>query len=122
MSDQNNESFKDLYNLQVDFQKLLTNKGLNVIPEGTKLPVDNVAMFSQHLQHLISEIGEVLSADKRWKNFRNDKLDIENKKEELADCFIVLINMCIYSGLEAEQVIEAISNKMVENLERVKNL
>ena len=59
------------------------------------LPIDSPTLASYHVQHLMSEIGEVLDADKRWKNFRADKYDKDAKVEELADCFIVLMNICM---------------------------
>jgi NTP pyrophosphatase (non-canonical NTP hydrolase) len=67
----------------------------------------------------MSELGEVLSSDKRWKNFRNDKLDLENKREEIADCFIVLMNVAIFSGFTAEEVESSILKKIKENYKRI---
>ncbi len=61
---------------------------------------------------MVSEIGEVLDADKRWKNFRNEKYDKDAKAEELADCFIVLMNVCMFSGLDGEDMEKAILDKL----------
>ena len=61
-----------------------------------ELPVDDPKLFSYHVQQLMSEIGELLDADKRWKNFRNGKYDKDSKLEEIADCFIVLVNICLF--------------------------
>lgn len=76
------------------------------------LPVDRPMLASYHVQQLVSEIGEVLDADKRWKNFRNEKYDKDAKAEELADCFIVLINICMFSGLSGEDMEQVISSKI----------
>ena len=114
--------FKEMYDAQVDFQTIVTLKGLNNISKDAKLPVDDIGMFSQHVQHLVSEIGEVLSADKRWKNFRNDKYNKNEKLEELADCFIVLMNVCIFSGMSAEEISDSIMNKISKNAKRIENL
>lgn len=76
------------------------------------LPVDRPMLSSYHIQQLVSEIGEVLDADKRWKNFRNEKYDKEAKAEELADCFIVLMNICMFSGLSGDDMEKAISDKL----------
>lgn len=38
--------------------------------ETTQVPVDDVGLFSYHMQHLMSEVGEVLDSDKRWKTHR----------------------------------------------------
>lgn len=81
------------------------------------LPVDLPTLSSYHIQHLISEIGEVLDADKRWKNFRADKYDKDAKVEELADCFIVLMNICMFSDINAGELELAI----IDKLETVKN-
>ncbi len=81
---------------------------------GRKPPYDDVSLFSYHIQLLMSEIGEVLDADKRWKNFRNEKYDKDAKVCELADCFIVLMNVCMYSGITGEELERAISNKIEE--------
>ena len=114
-------AFNSIYQKQLEFQKDVCKKAPYEFAVGD-LPEDNIRGFSFHLQQLVSEIGEVLSADKRWKNYRNNKLDAENKKEEIADCFIVLMNVAIFSGLSAEELEEAILNKIDENAKRVQSL
>lgn len=112
------KTFEGIYNKQIEFQKAVIKKypyDFAVLD----IPEDNVMACSQHVQHLISEIGEVLAADKRWKNYRNSKCDLENKKEEIADCFIVLMNIAIYSGLSAKEAEEAILKKIDKNFERM---
>lgn len=116
-----NKTFEDLYNKQIDFQKNVLVKAPYSFDVNT-LPTDNVDGFSFHVKQLISEVGELLSADKRWKNYRNEKLDTENKKEEIADCFIVLMNISIFSGLSAEEIKDAIEKKINNNFERINNL
>lgn len=88
--------------------------------EGTdKIPVDDVKLMSYHVQQLISEIGEVLDADKRWKNFRNQKYNSDAKLEEIADCFIVMMNIAMFSGLDGSEVVDAIEKKLNEVSERI---
>lgn len=106
------KSFVDLFNKQVENQNTMLRNDMYDIVEVDKAPVDNVELFSYHIQQLVSEIGEVLDADKRWKNFRNNKYDKEAKAEELADCFIVLMNICMFSGLSGEDMEKAISSKI----------
>lgn len=106
-------TFSELYNLQRDNQEKMLRKGMY----GEKyskdvLPTDNIELTSYHIQQLMSEIGEVLDADKRWKNFRNDKYSPNDKLDELADCFIVLMNIAMYSGFTSREVSEAIYNKI----------
>lgn len=86
-----------------------------------QVPRDDVSLFSYHIQQLMSEIGEVLEADRRWKNFRNDKHDAEAKLDELADCFIVLFNVAMFSGVTGEQMAAAIDEKISEVLSRIKD-
>ena len=88
--------------------------------EGTdKIPVDDVKLMSYHVQQLMSEIGEVLDADKRWKNFRNQKYDNDAKLEEIADCFIVMMNIAMFSGFDGSEVVDAIEKKLNEVSERI---
>ena len=113
-------TLKSLYCKQIEFQnEICKNKPYEF--EVNSLPEDNIKGFSFHVQQLMSEIGEVLSSDKRWKNFRNNKLDINNKKEEIADCFIVLMNVAIFSGFSAEELEECILDKIEKNFERLKD-
>lgn len=114
-----NNSLKALYDSQIEFQKLV-NKNIGYEEKSiVELPSDNPKLVSYHVQQLISEIGEVLSADKRWKNYRNGFVDFENKKEEISDCFIVLMNIAIYSGMSAEELFEQIESKIKKNFDRI---
>lgn len=114
-------NFEDLYETQTMFQEEVKRAAPYEFEVGT-LPEDNIKGFSFHMQQLMSEIGEVLDADKRWKNYRNSKYEKNNKLEELADCFIVLMNVCIFSGFTAQDIISAIVRKIHKNTERIKNL
>ena len=118
--------FVDLYNQQMDFQSGLIRRGIyedyGVEGGEAKLPADYPRLESYQIQQLISEIGEVLEADKRWKSFRNGKYDPEGKKDEIADCFIVLMNVAAFSGLSGEEILSAIENKIKVNNERKKSL
>lgn len=111
----NKITLEKLYNAQLNNQKLLLDKGAydNFKQDTTKLaPCDDVSLSSYHIQQLISEIGEVLECDKRWKNYRNDKFDKDAKLEELADCFIELLNIAMFSNFSAKELSKAIENKI----------
>ena len=120
--------FKTLYDKQVANQKFMLEDGkyndfisgddAGRIVDG-EFPFDSPSLVSYHVQQLVSEIGEVLEADKRWKNFRNDKYDRDSKLDELADCFIVLLNMFMFSGFTAEEAYEAITIKLQVVSERI---
>lgn len=115
-------SFQNLFNRQKANQIRMLQAGMydSFKSESTKtVPADDVKLMSYHVQQLMSEIGEVLSADKRWKNFRNVVYDADGKLEEIADCFIVLMNIAMFSGFDDEQIANAIKNKISEVGQRI---
>lgn len=124
------KGLNDLFERQGEIQREMHNEGMygGFVSEGlseeivlTGLPIDSPTLSSYHIQHLMSEIGEVLDADKRWKNFRNEKYDKSAKVDELADCFIVLMNICMYSDINAGELELAILNKQDAVKDRVKH-
>lgn len=118
----NRLTFNYLFNKQKANQSKMLEDGLydKFKSESThSIPVDDVKLMSYHIQQLMSEIGEILNADKRWKNFRNTKYDENNKLEEIADCFIVLMNVAMFSGFDGSQLADAINKKLNEVSERI---
>lgn len=114
-----NKTLTDLFSQQAENQRDMLKRGMydRFVENGYNigmigLPFDAPSLSSYHIQQLVSEIGEVLESDKRWKNFRNDKYDKDAKAEELADCFIVLMNICMFSDLSGEDMEKAIIDKM----------
>lgn len=104
-----------LFNTQLVTQDKLISKGVydRYKDEHTvTVPVDDVGLASYHIQQLMSEIGEVLDADKRWKSHRNDKCDKRAKLEELADCFVVLMNVAMFSGFDGNDIANAVERKL----------
>ena len=118
-----NKTFADMFNKQAENQREMINAGtydgVAAVEYGCELPIDNTRMASYHVQQLVSEIGEVLSSDKRWKNMRNNHNCPENKLEEIADCIIVGMNIAMYSGFTGEQLEEAIFKKIDTVADRV---
>lgn len=116
-----NDSFKSIFDSQRLNQIFLLANGKYdaFTDERNAEPVDDPRLCSYHIQQLMSEIGEVLEADKRWKNFRNDKCDKDAKADEIADCFIVLMNIAMFSGMSAEDLYNAIENKIQIVAERI---
>ena len=100
-----------MFNLQIHLQNVMFNK---------KLPVDSVEDFKYSILGLIAELGEVLEADKRWKNVRSGVCNRENKLDELVDCMAFLINAIIYSGFTADEFGKAFEKKNMKNFERIK--
>lgn len=119
----NKIAFQDLFESQISFQNVLIEKGLYErfkSNETTNAPIDDISLASYHIQQLVSEIGEILNADKRWKSHRNDRYDKQEKLEEIADCFIVLMNVAMFSGFDGDTIAEAIKSKLDKNIERLK--
>lgn len=117
-------TFSDLFNLQQMNQTAMLVSGLydEFKLKGTNaLPVDDIKLMSYHIQQLMSEIGEVLEADKRWKNMRNKSYCKTNKLEEIADCFIVLMNIAMFSGFSGDEMQQAICDKINEVYRRLQN-
>lgn len=108
-------TLSELFNIQAGNQREMLRKGLYPQTNGSvdiELPIDDTELFSYHIQQLVSEIGEVLTADKRWKSHRQDNYDSQSKLEEIADCFIVMINIAMFSGFDGDTVATAISDKL----------
>ena len=122
------DSFFDMFEKQAENQRVMFGKGMydgfadNPINKYTELPIDDPKLSSYHIQQLVSEIGEVLEADKRWKNFRNDAYDRDAKRDEIADCFIVLMNIAMFSGFDAADMYYAISKKIEEVSKRISDV
>ena len=111
--------FTDFFNDQVAFQKEVNEKfGYNAKVES--IPEDNIEIAKYHMLALMEETGELVKSDKRWKNYRNTHYDKSNKLEELSDCFITLFNVAMYSGISAEELELALTKKMDENIERIR--
>lgn len=115
-------TLQDLFERQVTNQIKMIEDGLYddyKSKDVNSIPIDDVKLMSYHVQQLMSEIGEVLDADKRWKNFRNQKYDKNEKLEEIADCFIVLMNIAMFSGFTGSQLTDAIEKKLKDVSERI---
>ena len=114
--------FNNLFMCQLEIQEKMLSAGLYDVfkSEDTKvLPADDTRLMSYHIQQLMSEIGEVLESDKRWKNFRNQKYDRRAKLEEIADCFIVMMNVAMFSGFDGSEVAQAVVEKMMKVQDRI---
>lgn len=104
-------SIKCLFQKQIEFQKQITNL--------INLPDDVPQWYSYHMLAMIEELGEILKADKRWKTHRNERYVPEEKLEEIADVFITLMNICIFSGVDSEKLVQAVEYKIGENIKKL---
>lgn len=119
-----NLTLKELFGIQAGNQREMLKSGMYSGQVGgsmdVELPIDSTSLASYHIQQLISEVGEVLTADKRWKSHRQDNYDSQKKLEEIADCFIVMMNVTMFSGFDGEDVSKAIEDKLKVVAERIK--
>lgn len=113
-------TFPEVYFNQIKFQEEIIKKYQTHLSNGM-LPSDNPELFQYHMTAMVEELGEVLKADKRWKTHRNDAFDPENKIEEIADVFITLMNVCIFSGYGSSIILDRVNKKIRENLDRMIN-
>lgn len=102
--------FKELYQDQLKFQLKVERATVNY---------DDPRKFQYHMSAMTEELGEVQKADKRWKSHRNSYYNKHEKLDELADVFLTAMNLSIWSGFSAEEMMEAIQNKIVINNNRV---
>lgn len=98
---------------------------------GVKLPKDSPELIAPYALGLVSEIGEVLQANKRWKSGMSKTGGDDqycNQKEvtsELTDCLLYFINLCLACNIDYEDLFESfigVQNKVRKrnNLEEVK--
>lgn len=107
-------SFDSLFQQQISFQRKVEK-----LNENFPIPKDSPERFIYHMTALQEEMGEVLKADKRWKTHRNSNHDPVEKLDEIADCYITLMNVSMWSGFDASDIIEAIGFKIDENNKRL---
>lgn len=101
----------NLFAIQKYFQERLTGK---------VLPIDSSTDFQYHLCLMIEELGELAKTDKRWRE--KDGLDTKpngNKLDEIADVFIVAMNLSMFSGFNYEDIMSAIEVKLSKNIGRL---
>ena len=104
-------NLKNMFDMQEELQAKMFDK----LTDG---PIDSVEDFHYSITALVAEIGEVLTADRRWKNARNAYFEKDEKLEELVDCMAFLINAVLYSGFDSETFYNAFAKKNVINMNR----
>lgn len=114
LEDNENDMLISLFKKQIELQKKFYDK---------ELPNDEPEIMGQHILALVAELGEVMQEDKRWKSWCKNppKVDFYKKRKEIIDCFHFMINICIYSGMQAEDVYELFVEKNKVNVERQEN-
>lgn len=90
-----------IFMCQQDLQKRLLD---------VKLPNDRPDLISHYSLGLVSEIGEVLQADKRWKNLTGGDNKTHNHKEvreELSDCLLYFINLVMACNIGVDEFFDS---------------
>lgn len=92
---------------------------------GVKLPADNPRLIAPYALGIVSEIGEVLQADKRWKtemsrtggdeNYHNS----EEVLGELTDCMLYFVNLVLACNIDQDKLFESFIS--VQNKVRRRN-
>jgi NTP pyrophosphatase (non-canonical NTP hydrolase) len=103
-------NFSIIFEKQKVFQQIIEKQ----------FPSDHPDKFVDHIANMVEELGELLKADKRHKAYRNNYYNREEKLKELADVFIENMNLAIWSGFTAEDVLDAVESKIDENYKRAK--
>ena len=98
-----------MFNRQKDLQQYMTGE----------VPSDNPDKFMEQICLLGEEVGEVLQNDKRYRTVRDNKYDRDEKLKELADVYIVVMNLFMWSGFDAKTAADAINDRMQYNVDRI---
>ena len=105
------KTMENIFQKQIELQKIAFNK---------TLPKHEPDLVSYFALGLVSEVGEVLQADKTWKPFHKGTRDEWSALEELADCWLFLINLTLAEGYNCRAIKEMICDKQSIVFERIK--
>jgi phosphoribosyl-ATP pyrophosphohydrolase len=100
---------KDIFEKQIKFQNKIT---------GVTDVRDDQESYKYQIIAMFEELGEVVKADKRYKTHRKS-YDRVLKIYELADVYIVFMNMLIYSGISYDEFMKYLEEKMRLNFKRI---
>lgn len=109
---------EDIWQAQKELQDLLYDY--------YSFPEDSISIFSYNMLLLLEEAGELLQADKRYRvenyytSVELDESALNKKLEEIADLFIVCMNIAMSSGFDLEDVLQAVELKQKCN--KIKHL
>lgn len=98
-------SIKRIYYQQEEFQNLLDNDQ------------KEQGYINKNLLALTSEIGEVAD-ETDWKAWKQNDKDKEAFQEEVADCFLFVLNLVQATDLDINEFLAEVHEKQKKNLER----
>ncbi len=99
-----------IFNEQTNQQQILSN---------LTLPCDIEDNFFYNVLLMFEEIGEILHTDRRYRREAYRATNNYNEREkisELADLFLIILNLIIYSGYELDTFLDIVQRKQTENL------
>lgn len=99
-----------LFFMQEAYQHIVTGE--------QELPIESPKWYEYHIKGMIEGLGKLMKSDKRWKTHRNEAYDRDNKLEEIADIFIEVMNLAMFSGIGAEELSVAVIEKISENMRK----
>lgn len=107
------KNLKDIFEAQKERQLVIT---------GDNTPVDDPLQMMLHCSCLVTEIGELMQEDKRWKMYIGDTerydFNYNKKLEEFVDVLNYFVNMCLFSDVDFEELISAYNEKHRKLLEK----
>jgi NTP pyrophosphatase (non-canonical NTP hydrolase) len=116
------QDFQEIYDKQLIFEDLVISKNknwpdkkLNEFSEDEK-----VAYTKEMVLYLHKELGEVLDAVGNYRMHKTKREDPKVKEipEEVADCFIFVLNLALTHGLTAEDLLDIVVAKQAKNFRR----
>jgi len=112
--DTKDDKLSTLFKRQIKLQKDIT---------GIDLPADRPDFLTYHISGLVSELGEILDCDKRWKTWRKNvpPADYSALKTEIVDAWHFMINLSLVVGMDAETVFTEFIKKNEIIKERIKS-
>lgn len=115
-------SFEQIYVLQEKFENLVIGKSKDwpdkLLRDFTEK--EKIAYTKEMILYLHQELSEVIDA---VGNYKMHKTKTDNPKtkeipEEIADCFIFVLNLALTHGITAEQFLDVASKKQEKNFKR----
>lgn len=105
------ETLENIFEKQIALQKIAFNK---------ELPNHEPKLVNYFALGLVGEVGEVLQADKTWKPFNKGTRNEWSTLEELADCWLFLVNLTLAEGYDYRTIKEMVVEKQKIVFERIK--
>ena len=99
-------AMRDIINNQIAIENAIDK--INLPDDG------NIYNAVSQIPHMVSELGEFMQADTRWKQSECKNVDLlkAHAMEELIDVFIMAVNLMLSYGMSEEMIIAAYNHKL----------